>query len=322
MPDDITTSPQYQIVKNVIGSDLERNLLREYDNIKSLKDNTMAYMNEISNIADSFTSSMDFAGDLEQFTTNMGNFLPSLVNTVGGTNEFAQSIVHQVENFNLEGLNLDVNNMINTISESGLEGLTSIPSTMVQMMGSDIINGTFTNIVDSFSGGEFNVGRMLSECQNMLNVGDFAGSVQNVLNMSETLLTNFGDIVNVENIQNMVTNVQDMATDMFTDLKGNLNMDNLLQTIGSFAPADIQNILQTVQPLQVAMNKVISEISANNFEGAAGTLACTISSLANKPQIANAANKILDTASNIQNTASQLNSAIENIQQIKTDNEL
>lgn len=321
MPEDITQSKQYEIVKNVIGSDLERNLLKEYENIKSLRDNTLAYMNEIQNLSNSFSRSLDFSADLSQFTENMSDFMPELLNSVvDGPNEFVQSLVHQVENFNLKNLNLDINNVVNTIVDGGIDSLTSLPNTMVQMMGSDIINGTFNNIVNSFSGGEFNVGRMLSECQNMLNIGDFAGSVQNVLNISETLLTNFGDIVNIENIQNMIGNVQDFATDMFTDLKGNLNMENMLQTIGSFAPADIQNILQTVQPLQVAMNNVVSMISTNNFEGALGALACNVSSLVNKPEIANAANKILNTVDDIQNTASQLNDMISTIQQIKTDN--
>lgn len=321
MPEDITQSKQYEIVKNVIGSDIERNLLKEYENIKSLRDNTLAYMNEIQNLSNSFTRSTDFSADVTLFTENMSDYMPELLNSVvDGPNEFVQSLVYQVENFNLENLNLDINNVVNTIVDGGIDSLTSLPNTMVQMMGSDIINGTFNNIVNSFSGGEFNVGRMLSECQNMLNIGDFAGSVQNVLNMSETLLTNFGDVVNVENIQNMVENVQDFATDMFTDLKGSINMENMLQTIGSFAPADIQNILQTVQPLQVAMNNVVSMISTNNFEGALGALACNVSSLVNKPQIANAANKIIDTANNIQNTEAQLSDMISTIQQIKTDN--
>jgi hypothetical protein len=271
---EITGTPQQKLARMTIVNRLEDELLNHYNNIINQSDSVTNLKTELTRLTQSFSDDLDFETKMTNLMDNLQDYLPTYENNIQEDNTYLDEMkTTLIEIYDTLPENSQLLDSLSISNFSDIANMEEIPSNLIDNLTSNSVNLSMNNIMTDFQSQEFGIGSILAVAEHNFGIADVAGSLENIVSISDTLVSNFGDITNLESIQGMLNTLPDTLTNMSLDTLGNLDVSSILESVG--VPIDsITNLLNAKD----LMNNIVGNITGQiaSLTQGIGGCACSI----------------------------------------------
>lgn len=313
MPDYSNTT-QYNLSRSIIAKNLMDSLMTENDKLKNIKNEVAGpALDTIKDLLSTFKRDNNFSSNLDTLQSNITDYIPQL-DGFSGNNDFLNSTKQIIEECELTNIPNDITNLLEVSNIDDLSNLTQFPDQFVESMFGDVMNGTFTNVINDFKSYEFATSSLITGLSHNLGLENIGSSISNIVNVSDNLMTNFSDIVSLDSIDSVIGGLDGIMSDLSVDIAGNFSIDGMFDALGVDLPLeDIQNVMDTVKTMKVMASNIYSQIT-----GLLPALSgCTCSQMPLDSLIAGLAGgslkDVLDTVNDVVDTVNDVTQQVESI---------
>lgn len=272
----IEDTPQYKIAKITIAEKLTEELQENYNRILSFQDIVNPMIISTQFIMDNLSISEDFDTHLDNFVQNLNDYIPNVTNNPDGSNVYLESLQSILtDSFSDFHEDSDIFSLLGANTLDEIQNLTQLDPTFIESITTNLMSGTFQNILTDFNLDEFRLGSIFSVVQHNLGLFDIPNSLSNIVSISENLINNFSDVANLEFVNNLLGSIPQTFSNLFLDKFGNLSIGGILE---SFGIPGISDILNNVLNINGILGSVIGSLTGqlSSLLGGGGLCGCII----------------------------------------------
>lgn len=248
---------QQTLVKQHLCEYLKYEFKNNYNKIQQFKPIADQHLQDVKNIEQNYTPDSDFDSSFKKFGESMNNYIPDLSSP---NSTYFNELKTQLQQYDMINSNNILTKSMGISTIEQLDSLTTIPPTYVQIMSPNIMAGSFNSLSQDFPSSEFQMAKSVTFYDNNIKASNISGTLENVVNIGSNLVTNFPELVDLEEMDNIFGTLPGTISNMGLNANGCMSVQDFLQNMTGLVQSALDSIMQAVNGMMLMMNQIMDQL--------------------------------------------------------------